>query len=670
MKQEEARLRLEKLREELSRHNHAYYVLSQPEISDFEYDLLMQEVIGIEKKFPDLIDPSSPSQKVGSDISKDFQQVEHKIPMLSLGNTYSIEELQDFDNRVRKVIDNNFEYACELKFDGTAISISYKDGKLERAVTRGDGNRGDDVTRNVKTINSIPKMLNGSGFPMQFEIRGEIIFPKKDFKSLNEQRIARGEAAFANPRNASSGSLKMKNPEEVAKRPLDCMFYYIIGENLPYSSHYENMTNARNWGFNISAEMEKHKDFSGVTGFIEKWDLMRKDLPFEIDGVVIKVNEYDLQEKLGFTAKSPRWAISYKFKAEQAETQLEDVVYQVGRTGSITPVAVLKPVLLAGTTVKRASLHNADQIELLDLHFGDMVYVEKGGEIIPKIVGLDKTKRQPGSKAVSFISNCPECGTILIRKEGEANHYCPNSEGCPPQIKARIEHFISRKAMDIDGLGEETIELLYNEGLVKDIADLYELKTEQLAGLERLGEKSAYNIIRGLEESKNVAFQRVLFALGIRHVGETVAKTLAKHFGSIDKIMHADIEELIEVGEIGEVIAESVIQFFRDETKLMLIRRLKDHGIKMEAEKSVGAGAKLEGLSFVISGSFEKFSREGLKLFIEKNGGKIISAVSSKTSYLVSGENTGPSKLKKARDMGISIITETELLNMTRITEE
>jgi len=664
MKKGEARERIRELRDELERHNHAYYVLSQPVINDFEYDIIMQELKELERRFPEFTTPDSPSLRVGSDLNEDFIKVEHTSPMLSLGNTYSIEDLGEFDNRVRKVIGDDFEYVCELKYDGTAISLTYTSGKLERAVTRGDGTRGDDVTRNVRTIRSVPQVLKGSGYPTKFEIRGEIIFPGKEFRELNEQRVARGEEPLANPRNASSGTIKMKNPAEVAKRPLDCQFYFIKGEGLPYSSHFENMKAARNWGFKVSSEMEKHSKLDGVIGFIEKWDSERKTLPFDIDGIVFKVDSYELQNRLGFTAKEPRWAISYKFEAEQANTRLNDVIYQIGRTGSITPVAVLEPVLLAGTIVKRASLHNADQIELLDLHRGDHVYVEKGGEIIPKIVGVDLSNRKEDGKRLQFIEICPECGTPLVRKEGEANHYCPNSTGCPPQIKGRIEHFISRKAMNIDGLGEETIELLYNEGLVSNAADLYELSTEQLAQLERLGEKSAQNIIYGLNMSREVPFSRVLFALGIRHVGETVAKILAKHFGSVEKLAGAGVEELVEVEEIGDIIAKSLIRYFGDKDNQLLIDRLRRHGISTEAGQDAGRGTKLEGLSFVISGTFKAFSRDKLKAIIEDKGGKILSAVSSKTSCLVSGEGTGPSKLSKAQKYDIKIITEEELLKM------
>jgi len=665
MNQEEAQARINKLRKELNKHNHSYYVLSQPIISDYEYDLLMHELTGLENKYPVFFDSNSPSQRVGSDISEEFVQVEHQSPMLSLGNTYSLEELQDFDKRTKKIISEDFEYVCELKYDGTAISLTYLNGKLERAVTRGDGTRGDDVTRNVRTIKSIPLVLNGDNFPYKFEIRGEIIFPKKDFDLLNSKREAAGEMPFANPRNASSGTLKMKNSSEVAKRPLDCQFYFILGDNLPYSSHFENLNAARSWGFKVPEQMAKYRNLEDVFGYIKKWDLKRKSLPFEIDGVVIKVNSFKLQNDLGFTAKSPRWAISYKFKAEQVETRLLDIIYQVGRTGVITPVAILEPILIAGSTVKRASVHNADQLDLMGFHYGDMVYVEKGGEIIPKIVRVVPEKRLENSLPIDFIHECPECGTQLIRIEGEANHYCPNSSGCPPQIKGKIEHFISRKALDIDGLGEETIDLLYNEGLIKDPADLYKLTIDQLAILERLGEKSASNIRNGLSVSRKVPFHRVLFGLGIRHVGETIAKILSRKYLSIDELKKARIEDLILVEEIGEKIAKSVVEYFNDPINLELISRLEQHGIQMKSDKKkeIHSGS-LDGLSFVISGTFMNLSREKLKELIEENGGKNLSGVSSKTNFLVSGENTGPGKLQKAQELNINIISEQELLNM------
>lgn len=664
MTEQEAKRRIEKLRQELHKHNHRYYVLSNPEISDFEYDLLMQELTSLEKKFPRFCDPDSPTQRVGNDINKEFVQVQHNTPMLSLGNTYSFEDLLDFDKRIRKEITSDFEYVCELKFDGTAISLQYRNGKLVRGVTRGDGTYGDDVTVNVRTIKSIPLTLTGNDFPEEFEMRGEIFMPRAGFEKMNKRRIENGDAPFANPRNASSGTLKMQNSSEVAKRPLDCFLYAISGNQLPYKTHYENMMAARKWGFKISEYIAKYDSIEDVFEYITRWDKERKNLPFDIDGVVVKVNDFRLQERLGFTAKSPRWAISYKFKAEQALTRLVSIDFQVGRTGSITPVANLEPVLLAGTTVKRASLHNADQIKLLDVRIGDMVYVEKGGEIIPKIVGIDLSQRSPDAVKVPFIDECPACHTKLVRKEGEANHYCPNETGCPPQIKGRIEHFISRKAMNIDGLGGETIDLLFRNHLIENPADLYELTKDQLARLERLGEKSATNIIQSIEESKTVSFQRVLFALGIRYVGETVAKTLAQNFPSIEKIAAATLEELVEVDEVGERIAESVFQYFRNPVHQELIARLKSYGLKMEMDAVHESSGKLNGLSFVISGTFQTHSRDELKALIEKHGGKNLSGVSPKTDYLLAGDKIGPAKLKKAEKWGIRIISEEEFSEM------
>ena len=664
MTNKEAEIRISKLRSELHKHNHRYYVLSNPEISDFEYDLLMQDLLSLENKFPQFQDPNSPSQRVGNDINKEFQQVAHSSPMLSLGNTYSLEELQDFDKRIRKDVTETFEYVCELKYDGTAISIHYSNGKLIRGVTRGDGNYGDDVTTNVRTIKSIPLRLISNNYPDEFEIRGEIIMPRPGFDLLNKRRVEMGDAPLANPRNASSGTLKMQNSAEVAKRPLDCFFYAISGVDLPYSSHFENMMAAKNWGFKISENIEKCASIEDVYEYIKKWDKKRKQLPYDIDGVVIKVNSFQLQKRLGFTAKSPRWAISFKFETEQALTQLLSISFQVGRTGSITPVANLEPVLLAGTRVKRASLHNADQIELLDVRIGDMVYVEKGGEIIPKIVGVDKSQRKPDTVAVKYITTCPACDTKLVRKDGEANHYCPNETGCPPQIKGRLEHFISRKAMNIDGLGGETIDLLFRNDLVKNPADLYKLTKEQLKGLERHAEKSADNIVRSIDESKKVPFQRMLYALGIRYVGETVSKTLAKHFRSMDSLISASIEEMVAVDEVGEKIAESVDQYFKDPDNLMLITNLKSHGLQMEMDELPGSSVKLNGLSFVISGTFQDHSREEIKAMIEQHGGKNLSAISSNTNYLVAGDKIGPAKLKKAHNLKISIISEIELIEL------
>lgn len=666
MNQEEARVRIEKLRKELNDHNHKYYVLSQPSISDFEYDLLMQELITLENKYPELYNENSPSQRIGDDTRKEFKHILHKYPMMSLGNTYSREELTEFDKRVKKTIGTHIEYVCELKYDGAAIGLTYEFGKLKQGVTRGDGVRGDDVTANVKTIRSIPLVLRGSGFPESFEIRGEIFIPKDGFEKLNAEREKNGEIPFVNPRNAASGTLKTQNSSLVAKRPLDCHLYHLLGDNLPYNSHHENMQKAKEWGFKIPSHMEKSNNLQEVFEFIEKWNSERENLPFDIDGIVVKVNSYLQQSQLGFTAKSPRWAIAYKFKADQEKTRLVSIDYQVGRTGTVTPVANLEPVFLAGSTVKRASLHNADQIELLDIHYGDIVYVEKGGEIIPKIAGVDKSLRVPGSRSVQFITNCPECGTFLVRKEGEVNHYCPNELNCPPQIKGKIEHFISRKAMNIEGLGEETIDLLFKNQLIRNVGDLYDLKKEQIVPLERLGEKSAENIIKSIEQSKEVPFSRVLFAIGIRFVGETVAKTLAGRFRSIEQLKNANFNELTSVEEIGDKIAESIIEFFSKDKSLLLIERLKSYGLQLEAyqtEPELKSG-KLEGLSFAISGTFERHSRDELKSLIELHGGKNVATVSSKTSYLLAGDKPGPVKLSKAEELNIDILSEEDFLRM------
>lgn len=666
MNKKEAEERIFRLRKELNRHNYNYYVLSQPEISDFEYDMMLNDLIELEKMFPDFYDENSPTQRIGDDRNQVFVQKEHKYPMLSLGNTYSREELNDFDTRVKKIIGSDFEYVCELKYDGAAISLLYVDGKLKQAVTRGDGVRGDDVTANVKTIKSIPLILIGDDYPSSFEIRGEIFMSVEGFSKLNSEREKSGATLFANPRNATAGTLKMLNSSVVAERPLDCFLYHILGDELPYGSHFKNLEKAKSWGFKVSPDMTKCKGITEVFEFIMKWDTERKNLPYNIDGIVLKVNSIRNQKQLGFTAKSPRWAISYKFEAEQAVTQLLSVDFQVGRTGAITPVANLNPVLLAGTTVKRASLHNDDQIKLLDLHYGDTVFIEKGGEIIPKIIEVDRSVREPKSIAIKFIDFCPGCGSKLNRKEGEAHHYCLNEKGCPPQIKAKIIHFVSRKAMDIDGLGEETIELLYEKGFIKSIADLYELKKETLIPLERFANKSADNIIHGLEESKNVPFPRVLFGLGIRHVGETAAKTLANRFQSIDALMNVVSDELMETNEIGTRIAQSIIEFFSRTENLEIISRLKKHDLKFELsedEKELRS-SKLEGLNIVISGTFENHSRDELKDIIEKNGGKNMSSLSSKTDYLLAGKNMGPSKREKARKLNIAIIGEDDFIKM------
>lgn len=666
MTNDSVKSKIEKLRHDLNEHNYKYYVLAQPSISDFEYDMLMNELIELEKQHPELADANSPSQRVGNDINLEFKQIEHKYPMMSLGNTYSKEELQDFDTRVKKLVTEDFEYVCELKYDGTSISLTYKNGKLIYAVTRGDGTRGDDVTSNVKTIKSIPLTLHGN-YLDEFEIRGEIFLPHEVFKKLNEEREESGEVPFANPRNAASGTLKIQNSSLVAKRPLDCFLYYLLGEKLPTEYHFQNLQEAKKWGFKIPEHIKICKNIDEVFAFINYWDKERQKLPFDIDGIVIKVNSIKLQKQLGFTAKSPRWAISYKFKAEQAETKLLSIDYQVGRTGAITPVANLEPVQLAGTTVKRASLHNADQIQLLDIRIGDYVFVEKGGEIIPKIVGVNKEKRELFVQELDFIKNCPECGTPLIKNEGEAAHYCPNELGCPPQIKGKIEHFISRKAMNIDSLGEETVRQFYDVGLIKNAADLYELKEEQIIPLERQGKKSAENIIRSIEKSKAVPFERVLFAIGIRYVGETVAKTLAKAFKNIDNIMHANYDELVEVDEIGSKIAESLLQHFQKEEAKVLIQRLKNYGLQFEYQQSEDVlSNKLDGQNIVISGVFEHYSRDEMKALIEKHGGKNVSAISGNTSFLLAGEKIGPAKLQKAEKLGVKIMSESEFLELIK----
>lgn len=655
------------LREELHRHNYNYYVLNAPEISDKEFDDKMRLLQDLEQLHPEMADPNSPTMRVGSDLSKDFKQVVHQYPMLSLGNTYSESEVTDFYNRVRELLGNEeFEICCELKFDGTSISLVYEDGKLLQAVTRGDGEKGDDVTDNVKTIRSIPLVLHGD-YPQRFEIRGEILMPWVVFEELNCEREAREEPLFANPRNAASGTLKLQNSSIVASRKLDAYLYYLLGEQVPCDGHYENMQKAASWGFKISEHMRKVKTLQEVFDFINYWDTERKNLPVATDGIVLKVNSLRQQRHLGFTAKSPRWAIAYKFQAERALTRLNQVTFQVGRTGVITPVANLDPVQLSGTIVKRASLHNADIIEGLDLHIGDMVYVEKGGEIIPKITGVDVDARgfMLGDK-VKFISRCPECGTPLVRYEGEAAHYCPNDAGCAPQIKGKIEHFISRKAMAIDGLGPETVDLFYQIGLVHNVADLYTLRALDIRGLDRLGDKSAVRIVHGIADSKQVPFERVLFALGIRFVGETAAKKLAKAFGSIEALEVATKEQLMEVDEIGEKIAQSVVTYFALPANIEIINRLKEAGLQMEkqAEDEGERSDKLAGLSIVISGVFSHHSREEYKDMIENHGGKNVGSISAKTSFVLAGENMGPAKLEKAQKLGIKIINEDDFLQM------
>lgn len=654
------------LRDELTEYNYSYYVLAQPEISDFDFDMKLKELEKLEAEFPQFSDPNSPTQRVGSDISKDFEQVKHNYSMLSLSNAYSEEEIKDFDTRVKKIIETDCEYVCELKFDGSSISLTYENGELVRAVTRGDGVKGDDVTTNVRTIKSIPLKLRGNDYPNNFEMRGEIVMPFKVFDELNAELEKAGEPQLANPRNTSAGTLKMKNSSVVASRKLDAYLYYMLGENLPMDGHFENLQKAKEWGFKISDAIKVCKNMDEIYAFIKKWDTERHKLPMATDGIVIKVNSKKLQENLGFTAKSPRWAIAFKFKAESVSTVLKSVSYQVGRTGAVTPVANLEPVQIAGTIVKRASLHNADIIQNLDLHIGDTVFVEKGGEIIPKITGVDPTKRHPMFLPVEFIKDCQECKTPLIRKKDEVAHYCPNEDGCPPQIKGKMEHFVSRKGMDIDGLGQETIELLYNEGLTKSITDLYSLKKEQLEGLERMGEKSAQRILDGLEISKQVPFERVLFSLGIRFVGETVAKTLVKKLHTIEKIQSATLEELIDIDEIGDKIAESVVDWFSKEKHLQLIEKLKENGLqfKISEDQLLGQTNKLNELNIIISGTFEIHSRDELKKMIEKNGGKNVGSISKKTSYLLAGNNIGPSKLEKVNKLGIPIISENDFLKM------
>ncbi len=658
-----ARQRIIFLRERLNYYNYKYYIETAPVVSDFEFDTLLRELQDLEAEHPEYADPNSPTVRVGSDITNEFRSVEHSFPMLSLSNTYSTEELHEWIDRVEKEIDEP-EFVCELKFDGTAISLTYEQGRLLRAVTRGDGTRGDEVTENVRTIRSVPLVLTGEGYPDFFEIRGEILMPYASFDRLNAEREAAGEPPFANPRNAAAGTLKQQQSQVVARRGLDCTLYQLAGDALPHASHWENMEAAREWGFKISDNMRICRNREQITEYIEYWDSERKALPFPTDGVVVKVNRYADRRALGATSKAPKWAVAYKFKAEQALTKLLKVTYQVGRTGAVTPVANLEPVLLAGTTVKRATLHNADQIAALDIREGDTVYVEKGGEIIPKITGVDLAQRPSDSRPLEYITECPECGATLVRYEGEAKHYCPNQSDCRPQIIGRIIHFIRRKAMDIDGLGEETVELLYENGLVNCAADLYDLRAEQLAPLPRLGEKSAENIIRSIRRSVEVPFHRVLFALGIRFVGETTAKYLASHFRSLDAVMAATREELIEAEEVGEKIADSIIEYFADERNRAIIERLREAGLQFEAEQREAASEILDGLTFVISGTFADHSRDELKSMIEAHGGKNLAAVSSNTSYLLAGSKIGPTKLQKATKLGIKIISEEEFISM------
>lgn len=653
------------LRNELREHNYNYYVLDNPTISDFEFDQKLKQLQELEKAHPEFYDANSPTLRVGGEITKNFETVPHTYRMYSLDNSYSKEDLEDWEKRIEKTVDGKVEFTCELKYDGASISLTYENGKLKKAVTRGDGFQGDDVTANVKTIRSIPLQLKGD-YPPLFDIRGEIVLPFEGFAKMNAERVEAGEEPYRNPRNTASGSLKLQDSSEVAKRPLDCLLYSIVGEKLPIKTQFESLEKARQWGFKVPEAAKLAKNLDEVLEFVNYWDVHRHELPYETDGVVVKVNNLQQQEELGYTAKSPRWAMAYKFKAEQVSTVLNQITYQVGRTGAITPVANLEPVELAGTIVKRASLHNADQIAKLDIREGDTVFVEKGGEIIPKIIGVDFTQRDPSSSPMEYITDCPECGTTLVRNEGEAQHYCPNTEGCPPQIIGRIQHFISRKAMDIEGLGGETVALLVNNGLINNYADLYLLKEEQIIPLERMAQKSAENMIKGIEASKEIPFERVLFALGIRYVGETVAKKLAKHYKTIDALRNASEEELTTVDEIGERIAQSVVSFFASEENIAIIERLKSYGVQLEisAEKLANQTDVLQGNTFVVSGVFTKVSRDELKKLIEDNGGKVSSSISSKTNYVVAGDNMGPSKKTKAESLGVAIISEDDFLQM------
>lgn len=656
--------KIQQLREELNQHNHTYYVLDKPTISDFDFDQLLKQLQELEAKHPEFFDENSPSQRVGGTITKNFNTLVHEYRMYSLDNSYSTEDLLDWENRMQKILGNVYlEYTCELKYDGASISITYENGKLLKAVTRGDGIQGDEVTQNIKTIRSIPLQVNGN-FPSTFAIRGEIILPFAGFEKMNQELIEIGETPYSNPRNTASGSLKLQDSAEVAKRPLDCLLYTIAGNQLPFSTQFEGLKTARKWGFKVPTQSILANNLQEVFEFISYWDKHRHDLPYETDGVVVKVNNLQYQDELGYTAKSPRWAMAYKFKSEQVTTRLNSIVYQVGRTGAITPVANLEPVQLAGTVVKRASLHNADQIEKLDIRVGDTVFVEKGGEIIPKIIAV--AERGSALEPTHYITHCPECQTELERKEGEANHYCPNFYGCPPQIIGRIQHFISRKAMDIDGLGGETVALLFHNGLVKSYADLYDLKIEQILPLERMAQKSAENLINGIEKSKEIAFECVLYAIGIRFVGETVAKKLAKHYKNIEAIAQASLMDLILVDEIGDKIAQSVLAFFDNLENREIIERLQKVGVQftIDESKSTVVSSILVGKLFVVSGVFELFSRDDLKKAIEDNGGKVASSISAKTDYVIAGNNMGPAKLEKANQLGIRIISENDFLHL------
>jgi DNA ligase (NAD+) len=670
MEKETAKLKIEELSIQLRTLNHNYYVLSASTISDYDFDMLLEELQNLEAQFPEFSFEDSPTKRVGGEITKNFKTVKHKSRMLSLGNSYSKEDIQDFETRIKKLVENELEYICELKYDGVAIGITYRNGKLVQALTRGDGVQGDDITANVKTIRSIPLQLMGDDYPEEFEIRGELFYPKDVFENLNKEREESGEDLYANARNTASGTLKMLDSKVVSKRKLDSFLYFVLGKDLPLETHYDAIQKAGEWGFKVPTEkhqlIKKCTTIDQIFEFINYWDKERGNLNFEIDGIVIKVNNYARQEEIGFTAKSPKWAIAYKFKAEKVATKLLEITYQVGRTGAITPVANLAPVLLAGTTIRRASLHNADQIKKLDVRVNDTVFIEKGGEIIPKIVGVEVTQRDIFSATTDYITKCPECATELVRKEGDAKHFCPNEWGCAPQIKGKMQHFISRKAMNIDGLGEETIDLLFEQKLVNNIADLYDLNFEQLFELESFKEKKSKNIIEGLISSKQVPFERVLYGIGIRYVGETVAKKLAKQFKSIDRIITASLEELRAADEIGEIIAESVVHFFSIQSNVALTNKLKEHGLQFELSEDQLANSttKLEGLIFVVSGVFSKFSRDDLKNAIEQNGGKVSSSISKKTSYIVAGENMGPSKLAKAEKLEVSIINEDQFLEM------
>ncbi|MCD7971320.1 MAG: NAD-dependent DNA ligase LigA [Candidatus Azobacteroides sp.] len=664
---EDIQKRIMQLREELHQHNYNYYVLSAPVIPDVEFDQMLRELQDLENEHPEYFDKNSPTQRVGSDISTSFKQVQHRYPMLSLANTYSEAEIQDFYERIRKALNEDFEIVCELKYDGTSISLLYENGMLSQAITRGDGVQGDDVTENVRTIRSVPLKLRGSDYPDSFEVRGEIMMPWEVFESLNREREKQGEALFANPRNATSGTVKQQNSSIVASRKLDAIFYYLLGEELPTDNHYDNLQKMKSWGIKISSATKKCNTLEEIFSFIRYWDVERKNLPFATDGIVLKVNSLLQQKNLGYTAKSPRWAISFKYQAERALTTLQSVSYQIGRIGTVTPVANLEPVLLSGTIVKRASLHNSDIMENLDLHIGDKLFVEKGGEIIPKIVGVDVNLRTADlGEKVSFVKNCPECGARLIRYEGEAAHYCPNDTGCPPQIKGRIEHFVSRRAMNIEGLGSETIDLLYRIGMINDPSDLYQLKWQELSRLERLGEKSAKNIIAEVEKSVEIPFERVLFALGIRFVGETVAKKIARNMKNMDVIKNASLEELVGIDEVGNRIAESVKAYFEKEPNLQMLERLKEAGVQFSLDETTLAAHsdKLQGKTIVISGTFTLHSRDEYKALIEQHGGKNSGSVSKKTDILLAGDNMGPAKLQKAENWGIKIMNENEFLQM------